>query len=302
MAGLWVKVSQSVGEDISGVAMSLRIGKVAAISGNSRLVAGHLLLDAPVAGKVVASAATFNFNGTIGGDARFIARDLSCPDARILGTLTYSAPNEIQISATVIAADRVHFQKMEPREMMRDWRDRMPNMWPAFPTILTAFVLLLLCLAVIGSIVLTTAPDRIDAMRWRAIARPVPLIGLGILAMATTVGLIPRLVTTLVGIPLIPVVLLAMIGLWTGGYLLGVFTITTRVSESFGTLPNTVLARFALLLTGLAVMALLNFIPVIGWLANATFALLAMGAIVSGTLEVDVRRRAQALPLTDDRD
>ncbi len=56
------------------------------------------------------------------------------------------------------------------------------------------------------------------------------------------------------------------------------------------------------LLTGLAVMALLNFIPVFGWLANATFALLAMGAIVSGTLEVDVRRRAQALPLTDDRD
>lgn len=303
VAGLSVKVSQPIGEDISGTGLSLRIRKAATIGGNARLLAGNLVLDAPVAGSVFASAATLSVNGSIGGDARLTARDLSFgPDAHILGTLTYFAPNEIQIPTSVISENRVHFQRMEMRGTMQSWRQGMPRVWPALATIVGVFVLLIAGLAATGGVLIAIAPVLVGSMRQQATERPFHSIGWGIVAIATTTGLIPLLSLTLIGIPLIPLVLLVLFTLWLAGYLLGVFAITTRIVGSFRPLPPTVAVQLTVLVAGLVVMALLNFIPFIGWLLNITTALLGVGAILSSNWHIQVHRRHDSPVAPEDID
>ena len=304
--GFSVKVEKPVGEDLTAAGFNVRILRDASVGGNARLAAGTLLVDAPISGSLVAAAGTLTLNSAVTGDARLTAMRLKIgPDARIGGSLTYSAPEMIEIAPSVIAPERVHFQKLEmhgPMGSIHDAMSRsMPHMWPSLATMLIGFVMTLAFLLVIAAVLLAVLPEAVEQLRARTSARPFQSIGLGVLGLGALVGLIPVVAMTLIGIPLIPILVLAIVSLWTVGYLLGVYVLSWRVATALGRVEPSVAIRLAVIAAGLVVLALLNFVPFFGWLINLIVVFLGLGGLVDWTLHALIERQSAKEPPTADQ-
>lgn len=303
-SGFSIKVAQPVGEDLTAAGFNIHVLKDAAIGGNARLAGNTILLDAPVAGSLVAAARRLTLNGTVAGDARLTAGHLSFgPEARIGGNLTYFAPETVDIPASVIAPEKVTFQKLEIRGPLGSIRDSMhasmPRLWPSFLTMLFGFVMSLAFLIVLAAILLAIVPGAVEMLRARTDARPFRAIGLGVLGLSTLVGLIPVVAITLIGIPLVPVVMLAIVALWIAGYLLGAYVLSWRVVSAFRPLEPSTSVRLAVLAAGLVILAALHFIPFLGWLINLLVVFLGLGGLVDWALRAlgdRLAAREPALP------
>ena len=134
-------------------------------------------------------------------------------------------------------------------------------------------------LVIVAALCLAFAPDRVERLRAATMRRPWIAILCGFLSLAMLIGLVPVSAMTLVGIPLIPVVLLAIVVVWILGYLLGVYALAFRVITAFRELPDTLAARLVVFVIGLVAIVVLNFIPVIGWMLNLVILFLGLGAL-----------------------
>lgn len=303
-AGASVSVTEPVGEDVTAVGFNLRIRKGAAIGGNARLSAGNIVLDAPVSGSLIAAAGSMTVNGTVAGEARLTAGELTFgSEARIDGTLTYFAPQPIEVSPSVVAADRVHFQRLEAFHPMRPLQyrieDFVPKLWPSFLALFLGFLLTLVFLVAVAAIFLSFAPRLVEELREEASVAPLRSLVLGALALAMLLGLVPVSAISLVGIPLIPVVLLALPVFWMAGYLIGGYALAIGVGSAFRPIPSTVATRLVALAVALIVIAALNFIPVFGWLTNFGIGLVGLGAIASFGMRLIAARFRLAEAPTD---
>jgi cytoskeletal protein CcmA (bactofilin family) len=238
-AGGTVTLRAPVGEDLTAAGFSLRTGEDSRVGGNARLAGGSVVVDGPVAGALLASGGEVALNAEIGGDVRILAGKVSFGEgARIGGRLDYTAPEEVAIPASVIDPARVSFTRSEEWEHMaeasRDWADRE---YPVLPGASAVFGFLLVTIGffvVLAAAALALAPERIEAMRREALARPwLALLG-GVLGLATVLGLAPVAVMTVLGLPLLPAILLLALLLWILGYALGVYTVALRIWTGMG--------------------------------------------------------------------
>jgi hypothetical protein len=90
--------------------------------------------------------------------------------------------------------------------------------------------------------------------------------------------------------------MVAIILAWLAGYLLGVYQVAARAAVAFGFAPVRVWQRIALVSAGVALGAVLNFIPVLGWLVNYGVLLLGLGAIALAALAPAQPSQAVAAP------
>ena len=166
-AGFSIKVEQPVGGDLSASGFNVHLRKDAAVAGNARLMAGTLTLDSPIKGALVATGGSIEVNGTVAGDARLTAGSLKFgPDARIGGTLSYFAPEPIEIAPSVASPDRIHFESLE----MAGRSSMHPGMfkfWPAFLTLFFGFIVSIAFLAVVAGVALALALVRDTLERLR---------------------------------------------------------------------------------------------------------------------------------------
>ena len=285
-AGGTVTLRAPVGEDLTAAGFSLRTGEDGRVGGNARLAGGSVVIDGPVAGALLASGGEVALNAEIGGDVRILAGKVSFGEgARIGGRLDYSAPEEVAIPASVIDPARVSFTRSEEWERVaqtpRDWADRE---YPVLPGASAVFGFLLVTIGffvVLAAAALALAPERIEAMRREALARPwLALLG-GVVGLATVLGLAPVAVMTVLGLPLLPAILLLALLLWIVGYALGVYTVALRVWTGMGGAEPAMAGRLAVFAAGLLVAALLNAIPFAGWALNFTLVLFGIGAIAA---------------------
>lgn len=283
-AGGTVTLRTGVGEDLTAAAMSVRMAPGSRVEGNARLAGGSILVEGPVAGTLLASGGEVVLDAAIGGDARIFAGDIRFgPGARIGGRLDYVAPEAVEIPASVIDPARVTFTRAEQWENIaaasRDWAGRE---YPTLPGARAVFGLLVVTIGffvVLAAVALALVPERIEAMRREALARPwLALLG-GVLGLATVFGLVPISVMTIVGIPLLPVILLVGLLLWIAGYAVGIYVIALRIWTGLGGAEPTLPGRLAVFAAGLIVVALLNGVPFAGWALNFTIVLFGIGAI-----------------------
>jgi hypothetical protein len=283
-AGGTITVRAPVGEDLTAVAVSLRLAETGRVDGNARLAGGSVLVEGPVAGALLATGGEVVLDAEIGGDVRIAAGEVRFgPGARIGGRLDYTAPREATIPASVIDPAQVSFTRAEDWENVaaasREWTGRE---YPALPGASAVFGFLVVTIGffvVLAAVALALAPERIEAMRREALARPgLALLG-GVLGLATVFGLLPIAVMTVVGLPLVPVILLLALILWIAGYAFGIYAVALRVWTGMGGAAPTLPGRLAVYAAGLLVAALLNVIPFAGWVANFTLVLFGIGAI-----------------------
>ena len=279
-----VTLRAPVGGDLTAAGFATRTAGAGTVGGNARLAGGSVVVGAPMAGSLIASGGEVLLDTEVAGDVRIAAGDLRFgPGARIGGRLDYTAPEPVAIPASVIDPGRVGFTRSDRWEGMaeasRDWR---MGEYPTLPGASAVFGFLLVTIAffvVLAAVALSLAPARIEAMRQAALARPgLALLG-GVLGLATVFGLVPISVMTLVGLPLLPVVLLVILVVWIAGYAFGVYVIALRVWTGMGGAEPSMPARLAVYAGGLLVVALLNVIPFVGWVANFTLVLFGIGAL-----------------------
>ncbi len=285
-AGFGVEIEQPVGGDLTASGFKVKLDESASVGGNARLAGRSLRVKGDIAGTLVAAAGTLTLAGTVSGDVSFTGRSIRFREgARIVGSLAYSAPERIDIPASVVDAGRVTYSKLElpaTAERIREHLDRASRGWfPGFWGAVLAAIFGLLFLVLVGALLLAFWPETVERLRVSAMRRPWVAILTGVLSLAMLIGLVPVSAMTLVGIPLIPIVMLLIAAVWIAGYLLGVYALAWRVLEAFRPVPETLGGRLVLLGGGLVVLLILNFIPFIGWIANLLIVFLGLGTLAA---------------------
>ena len=257
-----------------------------------KVAAANLVLDVSVTGSAVVATGNSAVNSTTGNHARRMVKELLFePDVHMIGMPIYHTHPIVQIPTEVILVDRIHFHTMRMHDFVQGWRDRMPDMWQGLDRILLAFALVIAGLTAVAGILFAAAPDVVSSIERQATTAPFRSVGLGIAGMAEMIGLMPLLSVTLIGLPLVPLVVLAILTFWLAGYLFGILAVSTHIFGSFLQAPTGTAGRLATFLAGLIVVALLNFIPILGWLVNLAIVLLGVGAILSTCWDINIRRR-----------
>lgn len=311
-AGGSVSVDGTVAGDVTASAMTLRTGPEAEIGGNARLAGATVTIDGPVLGALVAAGGEITLNAPITGDVVLTSAEITFgPNAVIQGTLTYFSDDRIEVPERVISAERVRFEPASEREMWRDFRDDWQdwdspvelNRW----TIVGGFLINLGLFIVIGAVFLSLAPGTVRRLRRRADARPGMVILTGTIGLSILFGSIPVGVLSVVGMPLVPILVLLILAVWVLGYILGAYVLAMRVLRGFGAAESPSIAtRLLALAVGVTLVALLNFIPVIGWMANFALVLLGIGAITTALFDSFMTRLEpeldQGLALIDTSD
>lgn len=285
-------VNGPIGQDFNAAAFSVLLDTDARVGGNVRIAGGTLVLNAPIDGSLVATAGTITLDSTIGGDVQLATAELLFGDkAKIDGTLRYTSPEAIDIPPSVISPERVRYEPWSGSDVFGQMHDTVdeafPPLWPSLIARLSALLIVLLFLTIVAAVFFAFAPESVERLRQRTCEHAWRALLYGFLGLSTLVGALPVSVITIVGIPLTLIVLLAIVTLWTLGYILGVYVIASRIRESFGGggEPNSTLSNLAVLTGGFITIAMLNLIPLIGWWINLAVMLLGLGAMTFATME-----------------
>ena len=282
--GASVSIEAPIGDDLTASGFNVRLKKAASVGGNTRIGAGTVTIDAPLTGSLVVAAGDLTLNAPISGDARITASEITFGEnAKISGILSYSAPEEIEIPASVISADRVRYSELKASDMYDEWHKAFdgssPSFWKLFAGIISAFIITLAFLLIVAAVFLAFKPETVERLRHRASNNVGTSLLCGFLGMATLWGLVPVSAMTIVGAPLIPIVILAIVAFWTLGYLLGAYAVFWRIAGAFGTVSETTGMKLFVIGVGLAILAILNFIPILGWLINLAIIFIGLGSI-----------------------
>lgn len=282
-AGATIVIRGKVAEDLTAAGFSVRTEKTSVTQGNARLFGNSVTVEGDVTGALLVTGRDVTMNAVIGGDVRVRAQSLTFgPEARIDGVLTFSTKEKITVPERVAAADRVVFEARAGESVWKDWdkvRKDMPVL-PTFASLFFSFVVSLLFFIVLGALMLGFMPKRLSRLRRSIGEAPGQTALLGVIGLSMLLGMVPIVALTVVGLPFVPIVLLAIVVVWTLGYALGAYGVAMRVWLSFGgnEEPSSA-ARLLVFAAAIIFIALLNFIPFVGWVANYTLVLLGVGAM-----------------------
>jgi len=282
-AGGTVVIRSTVAQDLTAAGFSLRTESTSVTQGNVRLLGNSVTIEGPIDGALMVTGRDVIVNAPIAGDARILAQTLSFgPKAQINGTLTYSTRDKIAVPERVAPAERVVFEAYTGGRVWEDWDEiahDMPGL-PSFASIMFGFVISLLFFLALGALMLGFMPKRLARLRRSISDAPGQTILLGLIGLSTLFGMVPIAALTVVGLPFVPILVLAIVVTWTLGYALGAYGVAMRIWSGFGGAEDpSNIARLMVFGAAIIFIALLNFIPFVGWVANYTLVLLGTGAM-----------------------
>lgn len=280
--GFSVNVTGGVGGNVTAAGNSVTLRFAAPIGGNARLAGQSVTVAAPIQGSALISAQTLTLDGPIGGDLNFFGENITfAPGARVDGSLTIQAPKEISVPASVAAAERVTFIQFAPPDYMGEAGKTAADtvtrrLWPAVWIAVAGWLLLLL----VGAAFIALMPRGLARLETVSQTRPFRKFGLGILAFASLLGLVPVFVLTVVGLLAVPFVAIFVGIACLLGYLAGVYFAGLRIAGAFARI-DTNLKRVAVLAIALLVAGALGAIPLLGWLLSLLLLVFGLGVIAA---------------------
>jgi len=295
-AGFSVSVNAPVAGGISAAGNSILLNAPASVGGNARLAGASVTVSAPVTGSTLVTAQSLTLNGAIGGDLGFYGQNLAFgPGAKVGGMLTIQAPNPIDVPASVAPPDRVKFQQVQNPDYASQAGNAATGVVAGFWPGVWAAVVWWLLLFLVGVAFIALAPKTMTALQAAAATRPWRNLGLGVLAFASALGLVPVAAMTLIGIVLVPFIALFIVILCGLGYIAGAFFLGLRIARAFMPIDDN-MRRVALLAAALVVAGLLGAIPVLGWLFSLMLTVFGIGIATVALLDRwtarDARRAA----------
>ena len=288
-AGGSVEIEAEIAEDLTAAGGTVSIDDDAKIGGNARIAGGSVVVEGEIVGALLAAAGEIELNSRIGGDVYLAVGDIEFgDDAEIGGTLTYAAAEEIDVPAHVAPPERIVFQALDielgdavPNGPARWAHEREGSGFGAALFLLGALAFV----ALIAALLLHFARDEVEARREASMDRPGVTTLFGVFAFSLLFGLVPITALTLVGAPLIPIVLLAILLLWLLGYVLGAYFVGRSIWDLMREAEPALMTKIALVAGGTVCLLLLTLIPIVGWLLSLCVVFLGAGALVAALIE-----------------
>jgi hypothetical protein len=283
-AGSSISVNAPVGGDVTAFGQSINLRAPATVDGNLRLAGAIVSLEAPVAGSALVSAQTLTLDTTIAGDLNFFGDSIHFgPTAKVTGRVIIQAPSAIAVPETVASADRVSFTQLVAPDFATEAGKTAEHVvrgfWPAVWT--TGLWWLLL--AVAGLLFITLANRFVLNMEAAAARRPLRNFGLGILAFASVLGLVPVVALTVVGLVTLPFVVAFVAMAWALAYVAGAYLLGFRVATALLPIDSN-LKRVGVLVAAIALAGLVGMIPIVGWLVMLILTIFGFGTFALRTM------------------
>ena len=285
-AGATVTVKSAIAQDLSVAGFTVRTEAASRVAGNVRLMGATVVVDGPVDGALSAMGRDVLLNAPIAGDVRIFARTLRFgPEAVVSGRLVYTTEDRIEVPERVAPASRVAFEAAGANTLWNAWEGmgEMP-VFPTFATMFFGFLITLLFFVLLGAIALGFAPRQVSWLRKSIAAAPGRTLLQGVIGLSMLFGAVPVIGLTIVGLPFVPIAVLGIVLVWTLAYALGAYAVAMRLWTGLGgEVDPSIVTRLAVFAGAIVVIALLNFIPFVGWVANYTLVLLGVGAMTHAT-------------------
>lgn len=294
VAGARISIDGRIGEDLTAAGYKIRLKSGALVRGNVRVAAGQLFIDAPLSGNLEAASREIIINSTIAGNVNIAGSDIRFGDnAKILGTLTYSAPEEIEIPKTLIDKDKVEFKPMPSAAILEGLSEYTDETGALSIESVMAFIVKLavslIIFALIALVFLSYTPNLVDRLKHDINNGMANSAVAGVLGLSTIFGLLPLVIIIMVKLPfsvmiIVGLLLIASLILFGGivsllGYLLGVYAVFWRIARNKGIQSNSVGDKLMIISVGVIVLAFIKLIPVIGWWVSYIVFLIGLGAI-----------------------
>jgi hypothetical protein len=280
-AGFSVSIGGNVKGDVTAIGNSVTVRGATPVLGNVRAAGATVMVQSAVDGSLLVTGETVTLDGPVKGDLSFHGRTLSFgANARVDGKVMIHAPAAITVPEAVASADRVSFEQLTSPEYPAQFGQTAEIVVKGFWTAVGFTVLWWLLLVVVGAALIALAPALMGKLQVIATVRPFRRIGLGLLALAAVLGLVPVAAITLVGLLLVPFVLIFAALAWSAAYLAGVYFAGLRVASSFTPVASN-LAKVVVLGVSLVAAGLLVMLPFLGWLITLLLVTYGMGVIAA---------------------
>lgn len=282
--GFSVNISGATGGDISAAGNSVTLRNPTGVAGNARLAGAMVTIASPVAGAALVTANTLTLDAPITGDLSFYGEKIEFgPGARVDGSLDIRAPRPIEVPTSVAAADRVSYQQIETPDYVSEAGRTADSVVKGFWPMLWAAITWWLLLLVVGIAFIALAPRLVARLDALSRQRPLRRLGLGLLSLATVLGLVPMVAITLIGLILLPLVFVFIVIWLSLAYVAGSYLVAMRMVSAFATIDSNA-KRVAVLALGLVAAPLLGMVPVLGWLITLAFLVYGLGVISASIL------------------
>lgn len=273
-AGQDVRLEAEIGGDATLAGWD--VVAAAPVGGDLRVAARTLSVEAPVSGSLLAGAERIEINAVISGDARLDAEEVRFgPGARIDGRLVL-----VEDAAAggpppaVVPPERVERREAPARGDEPGW-----SLGAAIAAAVSFLLGTVLVVLAAQALLLGVAPRWSEEMAFDLGERPAGSLGWGFLTLAALAGAVPLLAVTVIGAPLIPLVLLAAGLAVLLGYALGAWGLGAAVWRGLNRpAPGGFGARLGVAAIGLAAALALGLVPFVGWLFAVALTLAGLGA------------------------
>lgn len=280
-AGFSVSVGGTVKGDISAIGNTVALHTSQPVPGNVRAAAANFTLDSGADGSVLVTAETATINAPIKGDFSFYGRNLVFgANAVVGGQVLIHAPKKVDVPATVASADRVVFTELTSPEYPTQVGQTAEMVAKGFWAAVWAAALWWVMLLAVGAAFIALNSRLVGNLETLSAARPVRRVGLGLLAFAAVVGLVPVAGLTVVGLLLVPLVIIFAVIACSLAYVAGVYLIGRAIGARFTSLATTG-RKIAVLALSLVVAGLLTMIPFLGWLISLGMVTYGFGVIAA---------------------
>ena len=284
-----IVVRGTVTGDLSGAAGSIRIAETGRVEGNVEAAAGTLIVDGTVTGDVQAGAGSFevgdgarvggaidvgagsiSVDGAVGGDVRAAADTVVIgPNADVGGEFRYDASEFTRSPDARVAGGVVEDSSLRGDAGVGFGMDVAPSWFGSVYAFAANLVL--------GAVLLFAFPRFSRDVAARVGSDPLESGGVGLLTLFAVPIVILLVTATVVGIPLALLGIAAYVAaIWIatvyGRYAVGRWVLRRLGSEN----------RWLALVVGLAGVAVLGAVPLVGWLAELLVLLLGLGALAFG--------------------
>ncbi len=260
-----VIVHGNVTGDVHATAGTVRIGGT--IGGNVSASGGSIFVDrnAVITGTLEATGGTLTVSGVVGGDAKLGGGSITLDSTAVIGgDIEYAIGEDGEFTNEATVEGDV------------EERDDLTVGWVGLPESVewTVGVYGFLVNLLLGTVLLLVFPGPSRRIAEAVIDEPLRIGGVGLLALVGIPIILVLLFITIIGIPLaLAGVVLYLLAIWVGG-VYGRFAVGSWIVSLTGA-DN----RWAGLLLGMALVAILVRLPSVGGLFQLTVLLLGLGAM-----------------------
>lgn len=279
-------INGNIAKDAIILAGQVNVAQTATVGKDLIILGGTVALDGTINGNVIIRGGDVTINGVVKGSVDASARSVVFgPNASINGKLKYSSIVEAQ-TATGIAGGGVEYKKMAEKTRQAE---KNGSSFAAFfvlavlAKIISLFVLAIIVWAIFKKKATDFAPNAFSQFGWNLLK--------GFAAAVVMPAAAFVLLITLIGAP-VAVVAISAYGIFLvlSGILAPVLVgaLIFKLAKKTAGYPVNVYT----ILVGAVACALIDIVPVLGWVVGIVFTLVALGELVRMALSTLVKMQA----------